>query len=34
MNSDRLPELLRGLGVEPFLDDEVALDLASRARGS
>jgi hypothetical protein len=39
MNSDRLPELLRGLGVESFLDDEatlqciaeVALDLASRA---
>jgi hypothetical protein len=39
MNGDRLPELLRGLGVEPFLDDaatlqciaEVALDLASRA---
>jgi hypothetical protein len=39
MNSDRRPELLRGLGVESFLDDEatlqciaeVALDLASRA---
>ena len=39
MRSEPLPELLRGLGVEPFLNDaptlqclaEVALDLASRA---
>jgi hypothetical protein len=39
MSGNRLPELLRGLGVEPFLDDvatlqrfaEVALDLARRA---
>jgi hypothetical protein len=39
MRKDLLPELLRGLGVEPFLNDaptlqclaEVALDLASRA---
>ena len=39
MTADRLPELLRGLGVEPFLDDaatlqrlaDVAWDLARRA---
>jgi hypothetical protein len=39
MSADRLPELLRGLGVEPFLDDaatlqrlaDVAWDLARRA---
>lgn len=39
MSADRLPELLRGLGIEPFLDDattlqclaDVALDLARRA---
>ena len=39
MTANRLPELLRGLGVEPFLDDaatlqrlaDVAWDLARRA---
>ena len=39
MSANRLPELLRGLGVEPFLDDaatlqrlaDVAWDLARRA---
>jgi hypothetical protein len=39
MTADRLPELLRGLGVEPFLDDaptlqrlaDVAWGLARRA---
>ena len=39
MSGDRLPELLRGLGVEPLLDDattlqrlaDVAWDLARRA---
>ena len=39
MREERLPELLRDLGVEPFLNEastvqclaEVALDLASRA---
>jgi hypothetical protein len=42
MTADRLPELLRGLGVEPFLDDaatlqrlaDVAWDLARRAAAS
>jgi hypothetical protein len=42
MNDYRLPELLRGLGVEPFLNDattlqrlaDVALDLARRAAAS
>ena len=42
MSADRLPELLRGLGVEPFLDDavtlqrlaDVAWDLARRAAAS
>jgi hypothetical protein len=39
MRTEQLPELLRGLGVEPFLNDaltlqclaEVALNLASKA---
>jgi hypothetical protein len=42
MSGERLPELLRGLGIEPFLDDattlqrlaDVALDLARRAANS
>lgn len=42
MTANRLPELLRGLGVEPFLDDaatlqrlaDVAWDLARRAAAS
>ena len=42
MTADRLPELLRGLGVEPFLDDaatlqrlaDVAWHLARRAAAS
>ena len=42
MTANRLPELLRGLGVEPFLDDaatlqrlaDVAWDLAHRAAAS
>src|SRR6476646_795898 len=42
LSANRLPELLRGLGVEPFLDDaatlqrlaDVAWDLARRAAAS
>ena len=33
MTADRLPELLRGLGVEPFLDDAATLQRLADVDG-